>query len=292
MRNQLVLDLGRTEVVDWIESTLTQLLTRYPITFLKWDMNRPVTDGGRPGDPRSGRWSIDHVAGYYHVMDMLRRDFPRVTVEACAGGGGRIDAAVLARSDVVWTSDETGPRDRLAIQDGFLRCFPPHVMSSWVTDEPDRRDTRPTSLEFRFVVAMAGALGIGADLLAWTPEQRKAAHELVSLYQGIRPVIHEGSVSRTGDPRTGLHTVQYAGGDRHGGRIVVLVWDGRLQPGSGQSLVQVPAARADVSYRVPDGSVVPGDRLARHGLVVPWAVAPDADVVVLDPVPSQESPHA
>jgi hypothetical protein len=86
--------------------------------------------------------------------------------------------------------------------------------------------------------------------------------------------------------------VQYACGDRHGGRIVVLVWDGRLQPDSGPSLVQVPAARADVSYRMPDGSVVRGDRLARHGLVVPWAVAPDADVVVLDPVPSQESPHA
>jgi alpha-galactosidase len=292
MRNQLVLDLGRAEVVDWIESTLTQLLTRYPITYLKWDMNRPITDGGRPGHLRSGRWSIDHVTGYYHVMDMLRRDFPRVTVEACAGGGGRIDAAVLARSDVVWPSDETGPRDRLAIQDGFLRCFPPHVMSSWVTDEPDRRDTRPTSLGFRFVVAMAGVLGIGADLLAWTPEQHKAAAELVSLYKDVRPVIHEGAVSRTGDPRTGLHTVQYAGSDRHGGRIVVLVWDGRRQPESGQSLVPVPAARANVSYRVPDGSVVRGDQLARHGLVVPWTVAPDADVVVLDPVPSPESPHA
>jgi hypothetical protein len=72
----------------------------------------------------------------------------------------------------------------------------------------------------------------------------------------------------------------------------VLVWDGLLQPESGQSLVQVPAARVDVSYRVPDGSVVSGDRLARHGLVVPWTVAPDADVVVLDPVPSQESAHA
>jgi hypothetical protein len=89
-----------------------------------------------------------------------------------------------------------------------------------------------------------------------------------------------------------MHTVQYAGGDRHGGRIVVLAWDGRRQPDSEPSLVQVPAARADVSYRVPDGSVVRGDRLVRHGLVVPWTVAPDADVVVLDPVPSPESPHA
>jgi alpha-galactosidase len=289
MRNQLVLDLGRGEVVEWIESTLTQLLTTHPITYLKWDMNRPITDGGRPGDLRSGRWSIDHVAGYYHVMAMLRRDFPEVTVEACAGGGGRVDAAVLARSDVVWPSDETGPRDRLAIQDGFLRFFSPHVMSSWVTDEPDRVDGRPTSLEFRFVVAIAGVLGIGADLLAWTSSQRKTATDLVSLYKEIRGVIHEGAVSRTGDPRTGLHSVQYASAC---GRIVVLIWDARLVPDTEPALVRIAAARPDVSYRTPDGSVVAGDVLARRGLDVPWTVAADADVVVLDPVPTEENPHA
>jgi len=264
-------------------------LTIYPITYLKWDMNRPITDGGRPGDPRSGRWSIDHVAGYHHVMAMLRRDFPELTVEACAGGGGRVDAAVLAMSDVVWPSDETGPRDRLAIQDGFLRCFPPHVMGSWVTDEPDRVDGRPTSLEFRFVVAMAGVLGIGADVLAWTSSQRKAATDLVLLYKEVRGVIHGGAVSRTGDPRTGLHSVQYVG---ESGRIVVLIWDARLVPDTGPALVRIAAARPDLSYRMPDGSVVAGDLLARHGLDVPWTVATDADVVVLDPVPTEEGPHA
>ncbi len=283
MRRQLVLDLGRTEVVEWIEQTLTDLLTRYPISYLKWDMNRPVTDGGRPGDPASGRWSVDHVLGYHRVLRLLRRDFPHVTVEACAGGGGRVDPAVLALSDVVWPSDETGPRDRLAIQDGFLRSFPPHVMSSWVTDEPDRADPRPTSLGFRFVVAMAGVLGIGADLPRWPSADLDTARELVALYRSIRPVIHEGVVSRVGDPRIGLHSVQFACEDQ----LVLLVWDCRPAgaPRSRPDRITVPAARPDRCYRLPDGSTVSGGHLARRGLTVPWSVAPDADVIVLDPVP-------
>jgi alpha-galactosidase len=291
MRSQLVLDLGRTEVVEWVEETLRRLLSSHPISYLKWDMNRPVTDGGRPGDPRSGRWSVDHAAGYLRVMTMLRREFPDVTVEACAGGGGRIDPAVLALSDVVWTSDETGPRDRLVIQDGFLRAYPPHVMSSWVTDRPDTKDTRPTSLEYRFVVAMAGVLGIGADLLQWSPEQRKTATGLVELYKSVRPVVHEGVVYRVGDPRAGLHSVQYDGADRHGGRIVVLVWDGRVERPAGRTRVRVPAARHDRAYRLPDGKVLSGAALARHGVEVSWSLAADADVIVLDPLPRQEMQH-
>ncbi|HYH13284.1 MAG TPA: glycoside hydrolase family 36 protein, partial [Thermomicrobiales bacterium] len=154
LRNQYVLDLGKPEVEAWAGAMLRRLLTEHPISYLKWDMNRALPAGG----------SAAHTEAYYRLLRLLRAEFPHVTVEACAGGGGRVDNAVLALSDVVWPSDETGPRDRLAIQHGFLSAYPPHVMSSWVTDEPDLLDTTPASLEFRFVVAMAGVLGIGADL--------------------------------------------------------------------------------------------------------------------------------
>jgi alpha-galactosidase len=284
MRHQYVLDLGRHDVEEWVATTVTGLLRRYPVTYLKWDMNRPVTDGGRPGDPRSGAWSIDHTRAYYRVMAMLRRDFPNVTIEACAGGGGRIDPAVLALSDVVWPSDETGPRDRLAIQDGFLRAYSPHVMSSWVTDLADQRDTRPVTFGFRFVTAMAGVLGIGADLGTWSTEQRADARRLVDLYKQIRAVVHEGEVTRLGDPRAGLYSVQYAGDRRHGNRVVVLVWADEGQRGSGPVRLRVPAASPSLTYRLPDGTTMSGAALADDGLVVPWGVAPDADVVVLEPL--------
>jgi alpha-galactosidase len=180
-------------------------------------MNRPLSDGGRPGDAHGRQWSVQHTRGYCTVMRMLREEFPHVTVEACAGGGGRIDPAVLALSDVVWTSDETGARDRLAIQHGFLTAYGPHVMSSWVTDEDSRLDLEPVRLEFRFVVAMESVLGIGSDLLRWNELQRKRAAELVALYRTIRTTVHRGRVEQHGAPQDPLHAVEYGDPDRRAG---------------------------------------------------------------------------
>jgi alpha-galactosidase len=209
VRNQYVLDFGRPDVLAWTEAWLRRLLADQRITYLKWDMNRPISDGGRPGDIHGRRWAVQHAQGYYRVMRMLRTEFPHVTVEACSGGGGRIDPAVLAVSDVVWPSDETGPRDRLAIQHGFLSAYGPHVMSSWVTDEPDHRDVEPASLEFRFLVAMAGVLGIGADLLNWTERDRARAAWLLALYRRIRRTIFTGRVEPHGNPADACMRFEY-----------------------------------------------------------------------------------
>lgn len=282
MRHQLVLDLGRREVEAWATGMLRDLLSSYPITFLKWDMNRPVTDGGRPGSSASARWSVDHTLAYYRVLDVVRAEFPHVTLEACAGGGGRVDLAVLGRSDVVWASDETGPRDRLLVQDGWLRCYPAWAMSSWVSDLPGTRDTRPVSRGFRYVVAMAGALGIGSDLLAWSTDAAKTAATYVDLYKQLRPVLHGGQVRRVGDPRHGVYSVQYTTPER----IVVLVWDQRQgeADAGGPVTVPVPDTAPGAAYRQPDGATVSGRALAQHGVPVTWALADDADVIVLDRV--------
>ena len=279
IRNQYVLDLGRPDVEAWAAATLRRLLTEQPITYLKWDMNRAVTDGGRPGDPRGREWSIAHTRAYHRLMDLLRDEFPHVTVEACAGGGGRIDNAVLARADVVWPSDETGPRDRLAIQHGFLSAYPPSVMSSWVTDEPDRLDTAPASLEFRFVVAMAGVLGIGADVLAWDEPVRTRAQQLVARYKDLRPVILGGEVTRHGAPGDPWCAVQYTLGER----TVVLVW---ARPGVGVAQLRLTGLEPGATYCTDGGTVASGATLAVSGLAVPFALAPDCDIVVVDRVPA------
>ena len=242
----------------------------------------------RPGDPHGREWSIQHARAYHRLLGMIRSEFPEVTVEACAGGGGRIDNSVLAASDVVWTSDETGPRGRLAIQHGFLAAYPPSVMSSWVTDEADRSDERdpgvtaPVSPEFRFVVAMAGVLGIGSDLLAWDGATRDRAGELVSLYREIRPVIYGGSVTRHGKPRDQAYAVQYTGGGSDAGRVVVLAW---RRPGAlgVPYRVRLSDLPSDTRYRLRgrSGAVEAGE-LRESGLVVPFGLAADCDVVVLD----------
>ena len=276
VRNQYVLDFGRSEVLEWTEGWLRRLLSDQRITYLKWDMNRPVSDGGRPGDIHGRQWAVQHAQGYHRVMRMVRTEFPHVTVEACSGGGGRIDLAVLGVSDVVWPSDETGPRDRLAIQHGFLSVYGPHVMSSWVTDEPDHRDLEPATLEFRFVVAMAGVLGVGADLLNWSERDRARAAELLALYRKIRGTILTGRVEPHGNPADLVYALEYGTPEQ----AVLLVYGRAHRP----TEVYIRARTLDPRrrYRIASTGTELDGAEAATGVHVPFSLAPDADVVVLD----------
>ena len=287
VRNQYVLDLGRDEVVEWVEQTFREVLSSAPITYIKWDMNRPVSDGGRPGDPHGRQWSLQHTAGYYRVLRTIREEFPHVVMETCGAGGGRVDNGSLALSDVFWPSDETGPRDRLAIQHGYLSAYPAYAMSSWITDDPGLRDRSAVSFEFRFVVAMAGALGVGADLLGWTPDQVKRAAELIALYRELRPVIHTGTVRRHGLPSDDTYAVEYASPADGSGRLVVLVYDHNRDRTRDRERVRVrPAGLVPTTRYSLRGTdlVVSGQSAATLGVVVPFALAVDADILVFDPV--------
>ncbi|MEU2618120.1 alpha-galactosidase [Streptomyces sp. NPDC007157] len=282
VRNQLLLDLGRTDVQEFVIGTLDRLLGDYDIGYLKWDMNRPPTERGRPG---AGPVDLDaeHVAGYLRVLDHLRAAHPDVTVEGCAGGGGRIEHATIARTDVVWPSDNTAPLDRLRIQHGFLHAHAPHLMSSWVTDAPGILDPRPRSLAFRFVNAMCGVLGIGADLRAWTPGQQAEAARWIARYKEIRDVVHHGEARLLGTPDDTSCGVQFDHGDR---TVVAALSTGRLdgapllagRPDRLRLRGLDPAAR----YRdTATGTTYGGAHLLHYGLPFAWSADHDADLVVL-----------
>lgn len=287
VRNQLLLDLGRPDVQDFVLATLDRLLGDHAVTYLKWDMNRPPTERGRPGPVAAGELDLDaaHVAGYLRVLDHLRARHPHVTVEGCAGGGGRIEHATLARTDVVWPSDNTAPLDRLAIQYGYLHAHAPHTMSSWVTDSPGLFDPRPRSLAFRFVTAMAGVLGIGADIRTWSEEQREEAARWVARYKEIRDVVHHGEVHLIGTPDDATCAVQY---DETGGaRTVVTAWStGRLDgaptvPGR-PARVRLRALDPAARYVDPANGVEYGGAYLLHsGLPMAWTEHHDAELVVL-----------
>ncbi|MBP8533842.1 alpha-galactosidase [Streptomyces sp. MK37H] len=286
VRHQLLLDLGRTDVQDFVIATLDRLLTGHDISYLKWDMNRPPTERGRPGAGPADRLDLDaqHVAGYLRVLDQLRTVHPGVTVEGCAGGGARIDHATIARTDVVWPSDNTAPLDRLAVQYGFLHAHAPHVMSSWVTDAPGVFDPRPRSLAFRFVTAMCGVLGIGADLRHWDAGQRAEAARWIARYKEVRDVIHLGEARLLGSPLDATCGVQYDGPD---GRTVVAAFGtGRLD---GAPLVPGRPARLrlrglDAADRYRDAAsatTYSGAHLLHYGLPFAWSAEHDAELVVL-----------
>ena len=144
---------------------LDKLATDYNIRYFKWDMNRAFSEPGWPEVPaREEReiW-VKYVRNLYEILDRLRAKHPKLEIESCSGGGGRVDLGILQRVDEVWPSDNTDAFDRLRIQEGFTQAYAPKVMSAWVTDVPNMNG-RTTPLQFRFLVAMQGALGIGANL--------------------------------------------------------------------------------------------------------------------------------
>ncbi|WP_438302878.1 alpha-galactosidase [Streptomyces sp. HUAS TT11] len=290
VRNQLLLDLGREDVQDFVIATLDRLLGSHAIGYLKWDMNRPPTERGRPGHPAGPdpeRQDLDaaHVAGYLRVLDHLRTAHPHVTVEGCAGGGARVEHATIARTDVVWPSDNTAPMDRLRTQYGYLHAHAPHTMSSWVTDAPGVFDPRPRSLAFRFVNSMAGVLGIGADIRHWTPEQRAEAARWIARYKEIRDVVHHGEVHLLGSPADPTCGVQFE--EQSGDRVVVTAWN--TGPLNGAPLVPGRPARLRLRDLAPDavytdtvtGTRYRGAYLLHTGLPFAWTPEHDAELTVL-----------
>ncbi|MGI5239112.1 alpha-galactosidase [Dactylosporangium sp. CA-139066] len=197
LRHQLALNLGRPEVADWVHGWLDALLTAHDIAFVKWDMNRPVTDPGPRGDLL---WSTAHARNLYAILDRLRRAHPTVRFESCASGGGRVDLGILARTDQVWPSDNTDAADRLLIQEGFGQLYPARAMTAWVTDAPNFLTGNRLPLRFRFHVAMAGVLGIGGDLPAWSLSDQAEAAALIGQYKRIRPIVQHGALYRLRSP--------------------------------------------------------------------------------------------
>ena len=212
LRNQLILNLGRTEVQDYLIGILDKLLSENNIEFVKWDMNRNVSEPGwegAPGDPRE-LW-VRYVQGLYRVWGTLRSRHPNVVWQSCSGGGGRVDLGILRLADQAWVSDNTEAAARLGIQEGFSQVFPPNTMEAWVTDSSPEH----ISLEFRFHVSMAGSLGVGGHLVRWGETSRAAAAEYIALYKEIRPVIQLGDQYRLRPAQDGAFSaVQYVSKDR------------------------------------------------------------------------------
>ncbi|HEX7974963.1 MAG TPA: alpha-galactosidase [Anaerolineales bacterium] len=214
-RNQLILNLARDDVQDYLIEKLDRLLAENNIAFVKWDMNRNVSEPGwpdAPGDPRE-LW-VRYVWGVYRVWGELRQRHPQVLWQSCSGGGGRADLGILRLADQIWPSDNTEAAARLAIQEGFSYVFPANTMEAWVTDASQEQ----RSLEFRFHASMCGVLGIGGHLGRWTEAQRREAARLVAQYKEIRPIVQLGDLYRLRSPQQEAYSaVQYLSKDRSEG---------------------------------------------------------------------------
>jgi len=221
-RNQLALNLCNPEVVAYLKGVMVSLLSDNNIAYVKWDVNRPISEPGAlnlPIDDQESIW-YRHTLAFYDIIETLRAQFPHVAFEACASGGGRIDYGCLMRFDQFWTSDNTDALDRLAIQEGYSYMFPAKAMRAWVTDCPNFIDKRSIPLRYRFHCAMMGSLGIGGNLNKWTGAEMEEAKAFVAQYKEIRNVVQEGLIYRISSIREGHAAVQYV----LGGESVLFVF--------------------------------------------------------------------
>ncbi len=197
-RSQLVLDLSRPDVYDWMFETLKGLLERYDIDYIKWDCNRSLTDlysaalpAGRQGE-LAHRW----VLGLYRVMERLTKAFPQVLFEGCAGGGGRFDAGILAYFPQIWCSDDTDPIERLTIQRGSCYGYPLSTVGAHVSASPNHQTGRHTPLDTRALVAMAGGFGYELDPGKLSEPEKQRIRRQIARFRELSELVREGDLFR------------------------------------------------------------------------------------------------
>jgi len=222
-RNQLVLNLARPEVREYVLNSLDSLLTKNDIAFLKWDYNRNWSEPGWSEAPLEKQKNIyvDFTRNFYWVLSELRRRHPSVEIESCSGGGSRVDLGVLRFADEVWPSDNTDAFDRLSIQDGFTYAYSPAIMMAWVTDSPTWVNNRSLSLDYRFLSAMQGSLGIGANLNKWSSADSETATQMIAQYKKIRETVQRGSLYRLISPQKNDQASATESVSRNGTQAVV-----------------------------------------------------------------------
>jgi alpha-galactosidase len=261
-RNQLVLNLARPDVRDYIEGFLDKLLTENDIAFLKWDYNRNWSEPGWDAVPvdEQKRVYVEFISHLYSILADVRKKHPKIEIESCSGGGGRVDLGILRYTDEVWPSDNTDPYDRLSMQDGFTYAYTPQIMMAWVTDSPHWYNGRNTTLAYRMLSSMQGSLGIGANLNKWSAEDFATAKRLIAAYHAVQKTIVRGDLYRLISPRNGssFSAAQSVSLDK--AQSVVLAFANATTEGRGFPLLELQGLDPQVKYKMDwiEGKALPG----------------------------------
>ena len=280
-RNQLVLDLTRTEVQTYLFERLDALLTEYSISYLKWDMNRAVYQPNNQGGRAVGHYQTNAL---YTLLGRLRAAHPAVEIESCSSGGGRADFGVLEFTDRIWTSDSNDALDRLRIQKGFSMFFPAEVMGAHIGPGVCHITGRILSMETRAGVAMFGHMGIEANLLEMDDDQTETLKAGVALHKKHRQLIHSGNLVRlnTQSNENGFGIIAQDGGEAlfsytqldslsHsvGGRLQFIGLDSNCLYQVSIVWPQEPKSYSTSILDVINGSVISGEALTKAGIQLP-----------------------
>ncbi len=201
-RGQLVLDYSRSDVREYVYGQISAVLSSADVRYVKWDMNRSLTDVYSAALPPERQGEVYHryVLGVYEMLGRMRRDYPHILIEGCAGGGGRFDGGMLYYTPQIWCSDNTDAIDRLRIQYGTSFCYPVSTMGAHVSVVPNEENGRVTPMETRGVVAMAGTFGYEMDLGRCTEEDREIIRRQTAFFKEHDALLREGDYYRLTSP--------------------------------------------------------------------------------------------
>ncbi len=282
-RQQLVLDLSRPEVVEHLFRAISAILDGARISYVKWDMNRSITEpyGGALPPDRQGEFFHRYILGVYELYDRLTRAFPEVLFESCASGGGRFDPGMLAYAPQTWTSDDTDAVERLAIQWGTSLVYPPSTMGAHVSAVPNHQTGRLAPLGTRAAVAAFGILGYELDAAALTAAERIEVADQVAFYKEHRELLQRGRFLRLRGPwdGDGNETAWMTVSD-DARRAVIGLYRVLNRPNPGTGRLRLRGLDPDRSYRVTvrpatgdpvdraNTGIRGGDELMRVGLIL------------------------
>ena len=271
-RGQLVLDFSRKDIRDHIYSQLKQVLSSADISYVKWDMNRSLTDVWSAALPTGRQGEVYHryVLGVYDMLERLRQDFPNVLIEGCCGGGGRFDGGMLYYTPQIWCSDDSDAIDRLRIQYGTSFCYPVCTMGAHVSAVPNEQNGRITPLETRGIVAMSGAFGYEMDLGRCTPEEKETIRSQVETYKARYELLHHGDYYRLTSPfqNSGYTAWEQVSPDRR--EVLVSVVLGCTHSAPPFRTLPLKGLDPKLNYQVEgSGPLRSGETLMKAGLPLP-----------------------
>lgn len=200
---QIVLDLTNPEVQDFVFSVIDNLMTHYPeIAYMKWDANSCMLDYGSPYLPKEkqSHLYIEYHRGLNNVLERIRAKYPQLILQACAGGGGRINYGILPYFDEFWTSDDTDALQRVYLQWGVSCFYPAIAMAAHVSADKNHQTGRYLPLKIRFDVAMSGRLGMEMQPEDMTEADKEFTQRAIQAYKGIRPIVQFGDLYRLISP--------------------------------------------------------------------------------------------
>lgn len=271
-RNQLVLDLTRKEVTDYIIRQLSSLFHSADIAYVKWDCNRRLTECGSAhlGNTRQGEFHHRYVLGLYHILETLTTQFPHILFENCASGGGRFDPGMLYYFPQTWASDNSDGLARLKIQYGTSLCYPNISITSHVSDVPNEQLGRITPLSFREHCCGAFNLGYEWNFANLSGNELAQTKAYIDAYRTWEPLVRCGDFYRLKSPFEGPETAWMLVSS---GREQAVVWYFKAWAEGEEAYLRLRLDGLDTSFDymcIENGCIYGGDALMRVGLTVPW----------------------